>query len=131
MEYPINTGLDEYSFIGEVAFFDEKRLEARCSFADPPFFTLVESMAQAASLHFKKTIGSGRQTFLLKVKKLSPWAEGALPGGVYLLRADLTAQSSATNLYTVLASRSPGTFGVRGEFYISSIEHEEFKAPPL
>lgn len=130
MKYTINTGLDKYSFIGEVAFFDEKRLEARCSFADPPFFTLVEAMAQAASLHFKRTIGSGRQTFLLKVKKVSPWAEGTLPCGVYLLKADLTAKSSATNLYMVRASRSPGPSGVCGEFYISSMDHGKFKGPP-
>lgn len=131
MEYLINTGLDKYWFIDEV-FFYEKCLEARCSFAGLPFFTLVEAMAQAASLHFKRSLafGSTRHTFLLKVKKVSPWAEGTLRGGVYFLKADLVAQSSATNLYKVRASRSRGTFCVCGEFYISSMDDVEFKGLP-
>ena len=123
----INTKLDSYSFFDEVLPADGDSLEARCSFASAPRFLLVEAMAQLASRHFRTACGPGRQTFLLKVRNISPWREGAGLEGVYRLKAELLAKSRATGLYRVTAAASPGGPGVSGEFYISSMGREEFK----
>lgn len=127
METLINTKLEKYSFIGEAASADKDSLEAVCSFEALPFFTLIEAMAQLASLHFKRTIGFKRQTFLLRVKNVSPWPVAAPLSGVYALKAGLLAKSRASGFYRVTASGSPGEPLVSGDFYISSVSHEEFK----
>jgi len=126
----INTKLDKYSFFEEVLPAAKDSIGARCSFAKAPRFILVEAMAQLASLHFGRTGGPGRQTFLLKVKNISPWLEEAGLDGVYELKAELLAKSRATGLYRVTASGSPGEHPVGGEFYISSVGREEFKGQP-
>lgn len=125
----INTKLDGYAFLGEPASPDNDSLEAGCALSNSPFFTLIEAMAQLASLHFRRTIDVKRQTFLLKVKNVSPWVEGAALCGTYSLRACLKAKSSATGLYRVTASRAGGSPCVSGEFYISSVGREEFEGP--
>lgn len=130
MEVLINTKLDKYSFLGETAASGENSLEARCPFAASQFFTLVEAMARLASLHFRSALPSGRQTFLLKVKNLSPWLERSVLDGAFTLKADLLAKSRATGLYRVTATRPGGAPLVSGEFYISSIDRREFEDLP-
>lgn len=128
MEALINTKLEKYSFIGGAASSDRDS-EAGCTFEDLPFFTLVEAMAQLASLHFKRAVGPRRRTFLLKVKNVSPWPADAVLSGFYALKAGLLAKSRATGLYRVTASGPPGEPVVSGEFYISSVGREEFEGP--
>ncbi|MBI4350405.1 MAG: hypothetical protein HY550_03105 [Elusimicrobia bacterium] len=123
----VNTKLDKYSFFDEVFSSGRDSLGARCSFPASRFFALVEAMAQLASLHFRSACGPGRQTFLLKVKNISPWLEEAALEGVYELRAELLAKSGMTGLYRAAASASSGEPLVGGEFYISSVEAAEFK----
>jgi hypothetical protein len=121
MEYLINTHLENYSFLHEIVLFEENSIEGTYSFKGTPFFTLIESMAQIASLHFKKTINFQQHTFLLKIKKVSPWQEKLILDGDYLLKARLKAKSQQTYFYEVISSS-----GHSGDFYISSIEHNLF-----
>lgn len=126
MTVTVNTKLDNYSFHGEPVSSGTDSAGTRCTFAADPFFTLVEAMAQLASRHFKKTCGPGRQTFLLKVKKLAPWTGEAVLDGVYELKALLLAKSGAAGLYRVSAARPPEGTAFSGEFYIASVGQEEF-----
>lgn len=121
----INTQLNQYCYLTSVTYINSQKIEGIYHFKNKPFFLLIESMAQIASLHYKINIQYKKKTFLLSIKNYSPWTHEIILNGVVAIKGNLLVSTEESFLYHVHTEFNSIIY--QGDFLISSCDNASFE----